>query len=114
MDADHSQAWVNALSEPHPIFSSICAFTCTRQDMLILTIKDLKGDLILTKVVLRPNESQAQLFSRFRKKVSKSGKLRAVRKKRWFVSKSEVRRIAKKKAISKQKRNQRNKQQRGY
>ena len=47
-------------------------------------------------------------------KVTKSGKLRAVRKKRWFVSKSEVRRIAKKKAIRKQKRNQRNRQWRGY
>jgi small subunit ribosomal protein S21 len=68
----------------------------------------------LTKVVLRPNESQAQLFKRFRKKVVRSGKLRAVRKKRWFVSKSEVRRIAKKKAIRKQKRRQRNRSRRGY
>jgi small subunit ribosomal protein S21 len=85
-----------------------------RQEQQLLTVKDLKGDLILTKVVLRPNESQQQLFSRFRKKVSKSGKLRAVRKKRWFVSKSEVRRIAKKKAIRKQKRRQRNRHRRGY
>jgi len=85
-----------------------------RQDEYIFTIKDPKGDQILTKVVLRPNESQQQLFSRFRKKVSKSGKLRAVRKKRWFVSKSEARRIAKKKAIRKQKRRQRNRHRRGY
>jgi small subunit ribosomal protein S21 len=68
----------------------------------------------LTKVELRPNESQQQLFSRFRKKVSRSGKLRALRKKRWFVSKSEVRRIAKKKAIRKRKRYQRNRQRKGY
>jgi small subunit ribosomal protein S21 len=67
------------------------------------------GDEKLTKVELRPKESQQQLFRRFRKKVAKSGKLRAVRKKRWFVSKSEVRRIAKKKAIRKQKRRQQNK-----
>jgi len=67
----------------------------------------------LTKVELRPNESQAQLFSRFRKQVLKSGKLRAVRKKRWFVSKSEIRRIAKKKAIRKQKQRQRNRTRRG-
>jgi len=73
-----------------------------------------KGDLILTKVVLRPKESQAQIFKRFRNKVTKSGKLRAVRKKRWFVSKSEVRCIAKKKAIRKQKRNQRNQHRKGY
>jgi small subunit ribosomal protein S21 len=89
-------------------------FCKPRQDKNILTIKDLKGDLILTKVVLRPNESQAQLFGRFRKQVSKSGTLRALRKKRWFVSKSEVRRIAKKKAIRKSKRNQRDQRQRGY
>jgi small subunit ribosomal protein S21 len=63
----------------------------------------------LTKVVLRKNESQQQLFRRFRKKVTRSGKLSAVRKKRWFVSKSEQRRIARKKAIRKQKRRQRNK-----
>ena len=60
----------------------------------------------MTKVELRPNESQQQLFSRFRKQVSKSGKLRALRKKRWFVSKSEVRRIAKKKAIRRSRRRQ--------
>jgi small subunit ribosomal protein S21 len=86
----------------------------SRQDEYIFTIKDLKGDKILTKVVLRPNESQQQLFSRFRKKVSRSGNLRAVLKKRWFVSKSEVRRIAKKKAIRKQKRRQRIRHRRGY
>ena len=85
-----------------------------RHGKFFFTINDQKGNLILTKVVLRPNESQQQLFSRFRKKVSKSGKLRAVRKKRWFVSKSEVRRIAKKKAIRKQKRRQRNQRSRGY
>ena len=68
----------------------------------------------MTKVELRPNESQQQLFGRFRKQVAKSGKLRALRKKRWFVSKSEVRRIAKKKAIRKQKQYQRNRQRRRY
>jgi small subunit ribosomal protein S21 len=68
----------------------------------------------LTKVELRPNESQQQLFRRFRKKVAKSGKLRAVRKKRWFVSKSEQRRIAKKKAIRKQKRRQNRNRRRRY
>ncbi|MFN2302869.1 MAG: hypothetical protein ACK2TV_03975 [Anaerolineales bacterium] len=40
--------------------------------------------------------------------MSRSGKMSAIRKKRWFVSKSEQRRIAKKKAIRKQKRRQRN------
>jgi small subunit ribosomal protein S21 len=63
----------------------------------------------LTKVELRKNESQAQLLKRFRKKVAKSGRLSAVRKKRWFMSKSEQRRIARKKAIRRQKRRRRNK-----
>jgi small subunit ribosomal protein S21 len=55
-------------------------------------------------VVLRPNESQEQLLKRFRKKVAKSGILSTVRRKRWFVSKSELRRIQKKKAIRRLKR----------
>jgi len=53
----------------------------------------------LPSVTLRPNESQDQLLKRFRKKVAKSGVLSTVRRKRWFVSKSELRRIQKKKAI---------------
>jgi len=53
----------------------------------------------VTSVVLRPNESQDQLLKRFRKKVAKSGVLSTVRRKRWHVSKSELRRIQKKKAV---------------
>ncbi len=53
----------------------------------------------MTRVVLRPNESQDQLLKRFKKKVMRSGLLTQLRNKRWFVSKSEVRRIEKKKAI---------------
>jgi small subunit ribosomal protein S21 len=58
-------------------------------------------------VKLRPNESQEQLLKRFRKKVAKSGVLSTVRRKRWFVSKSELRRIQRKKAIRRLKRRQR-------
>lgn len=60
----------------------------------------------MTTVMLRPNESQDQLLKRFRKKVAKSGILSTVRRKRWFVSKSELRRINKKKAIRRLKRRQ--------
>jgi small subunit ribosomal protein S21 len=60
----------------------------------------------LATVTLRPNESQDQLLKRFRKKVAKSGILSTVRRKRWFVSKSELRRINKKKAIRRHKRRQ--------
>jgi small subunit ribosomal protein S21 len=60
----------------------------------------------VTVVVLRPNESQDQLLKRFRKKVVKSGVLSTVRRKRWFISKSELRRVEKKKAIRRIKRRQ--------
>lgn len=58
----------------------------------------------MASVVIRPNESQDQLLRRFRKKVVKSGVLSTVRRKRWFISKSELRRIEKKKAIRRLKR----------
>ena len=60
----------------------------------------------LATVTLRQNESQDQLLKRFRKKVAKSGILSTVRRKRWFVSKSELRRIQKKKSIRRIKRRQ--------
>ena len=67
----------------------------------------MRGEVIdLTTVVIRPNESQDQLLKRFRKKVVKSGVLSTVRRKRWFISKSELRRIEKKKAIRRIKRRQ--------
>jgi small subunit ribosomal protein S21 len=58
----------------------------------------------VTSVNLRNNESQEQLLKRFRKKVVKSGVLSTVRRKRWYVSKSELRRMEKKKAIRRIKR----------
>ena len=60
----------------------------------------------MATVNLRQNESQDQLLKRFRKKVAKSGILSTVRRKRWFVSKSELRRIQKKKSIRRIKRRQ--------
>ncbi len=60
----------------------------------------------MTTVSLRPNELQEGLLKRFRKKVVKSGVLSTVRRKRWFVSKSELRRVEKKKAIRRIKRRQ--------
>ncbi len=61
----------------------------------------------MATVVLRPNESQDSLLRRFRKKVAKSGILSTVRRKRWFVSKSELRRIQRKKAVRRLKRRER-------
>jgi small subunit ribosomal protein S21 len=58
----------------------------------------------LTSVTLRNNESQENLLRRFRKKIVKSGILSSIRDKRWFISKSEQRRMDKKKAIRRMKR----------
>ena len=60
----------------------------------------------MPQVTLRPNELQDMLLKRFRKKVVKSGVLSTVRRKRWFISKSELRRVEKKKAIRRIKRRQ--------
>ncbi|MEM6280937.1 MAG: 30S ribosomal protein S21 [Chloroflexota bacterium] len=61
----------------------------------------------MASVKLKPNESQESLLRRFRKKVTNSGVLSTVRRKRWHVSKSELRRIEKKKAIRRARRRQR-------
>jgi len=61
----------------------------------------------MTTVTLRPNETQESLLRRFRKKVMKSGVLSTVRRKRWYVSKSELRRIEKKRAIRRARRRER-------
>jgi small subunit ribosomal protein S21 len=61
-----------------------------------------KGGRLLPTVRLREKESPEQLLRRFRKKVTRSGVLGEVRRKRFFTSKSEQRRIEKKKAIRKQ------------
>ncbi len=60
----------------------------------------------MATVNLRPDESQESLLRRFQKKVAKSGILNAVRRKRWYVSKSELRRIQKKKALRRIRRRQ--------
>jgi small subunit ribosomal protein S21 len=61
----------------------------------------------MAHVDLQPGESQDQLLKRFRKSVAKSGILSTVRRKRWYVSKSELRRIQKKKAVRRARRKQR-------
>jgi small subunit ribosomal protein S21 len=61
----------------------------------------------LTTVELRPGESQESLLRRFRKKVIRGRILSTVKKKRYFVSKSELRRRARLKAVRREKRRQR-------
>jgi small subunit ribosomal protein S21 len=55
-----------------------------------------------------PNESDESLLRRFRKQVTKAGTMTIVRNKRWHVSKSERRRIEKKKAARRSRRRQSN------
>jgi small subunit ribosomal protein S21 len=55
-------------------------------------------------VELRSGESQESLLKRFRKEIVKSRILSTYRKKRWYVSKSEQRRLAKQRAIRKARR----------
>jgi len=66
----------------------------------------------MARVELQSGESQEGLLKRFRKQVAKDGILSTVRRKRWHVSKSELRRIQKKKAIRRARRKQR--KSRGY
>jgi small subunit ribosomal protein S21 len=67
----------------------------------------------MARVQLRPDESPESLIRRFRKKVNESGILQDVRRKRWHMSPSEVRRLQKKKAIRRARRRQRQQEMRG-
>jgi small subunit ribosomal protein S21 len=52
----------------------------------------------MARVVLRSGESQTSLLRRFRRKVNKARILTEARRKRFFMSNSEKRRIAQRKA----------------
>jgi small subunit ribosomal protein S21 len=61
----------------------------------------------MIKVTANANESESQLFRRFKTKVSRSGVLADARKKRWHVPKSEERRMEDKKAARRYRRKMR-------
>ncbi len=61
----------------------------------------------MVKVKRRANESDEQLLRRFRKQVAKSRIMSEVRRKRWHMSRSEVRRLKKEKAIRRLRRRKR-------
>ena len=56
------------------------------------------------RVERKSDETEEQLLRRFRKKVARSRMMSELRRRRWHVSKSEVRRIHKKKMIRRSKR----------
>jgi small subunit ribosomal protein S21 len=66
----------------------------------------------LATVKLRPGESQEQLLKRFRKEVQKERILSTARKKRFFISNSEDRRIAQQRAKRRERQRHRKAQRR--
>lgn len=58
----------------------------------------------MPRVTRMPNESDESLLRRFRKEVTKAGTMSVVRSKRWHISKSELRRLEKKKAARRSRR----------
>ena len=60
----------------------------------------------MTRVELRHGESQQSLLKRFRKRVTRDRILSTVRGKRYFMPKSEQRRIAHRKAVRRERRRQ--------
>lgn len=70
-------------------------------------IKTGKGVGLLAMVSLRDGESQEALLKRFRKEVMKERILSEARRKRWYISPSEMRRIQKQRAIRRARRRQR-------
>jgi len=63
-------------------------------------------------VELREGESQEHLLMRFRQAVQRQGVLRDARKKRYFVSRSAVRRAAKAKAVRRERKRSRRRTER--
>ena len=67
----------------------------------------------MTKVVLRSGESQENLLKRFRKVVIRDKVLSDIKKKRFFLSNSEKRRLALRKAKRRERKRQWQQLQRG-
>lgn len=67
-------------------------------------VVQLREEVNLMSVELRAGESQESILKRFRKAVAEARILPIVRQKRWFTSKSEVKRIKRQKAIRKSQR----------
>jgi len=70
------------------------------------------GKSRVTRVVLRAGESQESLLKRFRKGVTRDRILSTLKRKRYFLPKSEERRIAQRKAIRRERKRQRRAEQR--
>lgn len=67
---------------------------------------------VLATVSLKDGESQESLLKRFRKEVMQERILSEARRKRWYISPSEMRRIQKQRAIRRARRRQRQREAR--
>ena len=81
------------------VINQIFFVLCAEKQLVFAKKSNQNGGFVLPKVELRDGESQEKLLRRFRKIVTRSGVLSEVRKRRWFVSKNEQRRMDEKKAI---------------
>jgi small subunit ribosomal protein S21 len=68
--------------------------------------------MVLATVHLRDGESQENLLKRFRKQVMKERILSEARRKRWYISPSEMRRIQRQRAIRRARRKTRQREAR--
>lgn len=66
----------------------------------------------MASVTLKEGESQDSLLKRFRKEVMRERILSEARRKRWYISPSEMRRIQKQRAIRRARRRQRQREAR--
>jgi small subunit ribosomal protein S21 len=73
---------------------------------------DRKEVSTLATVTLKDGESQESLLKRFRKQVMKDRILSEARRKRWYISPSEMRRIQKQRAIRRARRRMRQREAR--
>jgi small subunit ribosomal protein S21 len=89
---------------------TVPAVLCCKHEAAFLSVYSIqliKGDILPVTVKLRSNETQQQLLRRFRKQVIRSRILSDARRKRWHISKGELRKMKKKKAIRRRRRQQR-------
>lgn len=93
----------------HPVQECAGRFFCLEQ---VHESSGGKEVSVLATVTLKDGESQESLLKRFRKEVMQERILSEARRKRWYISPSEMRRIQKQRAIRRARRRQRQREAR--
>ena len=93
----------------HPVQECAGRFFCPVQ---VHESSGGKEVILLATVTLKDGESQESLLKRFRKEVMQERILSEARRKRWYISPSEMRRIQKQRAIRRARRRQRQREAR--